>query len=321
MLGTFLLLIAGLAAVVIGADALVEGSSSIARKAGVSEFIIGLTIVGMGTSAPELVVSLVSSIEGRGAMAVGNVVGSNIFNTLLILGITALIMPIGISRNNQRQDMPMNIFTVLLFTLLSFKHAFFGTRFDGLSHVDGMILLAAFAAYMWRRIRTERISEEITAAPADSNDRPTWLSIVMILVSLAALVFGGDICVKSAAKIAEGFGLSERFISITLLAGGTSLPELATCVAAAAKKKGQLALGNIIGSNIFNLLLIMGTAAAIRPLSFSGISLVDMGALLVSAGLLYMCCFTPKKNTISRTDGILLLLAYVAYMSYIAINH
>lgn len=312
-----ILLVAGLALVVLGADWLVDGASSIARRAGLSEFVIGLTVVGMGTSAPEMVVSLLGALEGNGDIAVGNVLGSNIFNTLLILGITGVILPIGITRSNIRRDIPVNLSITLLLLLLGMESTIFGTGTDGLSRFDGVILLVVFAAYIFISFRSGKEARE------EASDRKTlkpWVSALMVLGGLAALVAGGRLFVNNATGIAAEFGLSDKFIAITILAGGTSLPELATCVAAAVKKKGQLALGNIIGSNIFNILLILGTASVISPVSLRGINLIDLGTLLVSALALVTCIFVGKKNELDRLDGSLFLLIWAAYMAYLIIN-
>ena len=309
MILQILLLLAGLALVVFGADWLVDGASSIARRFGLSEFVIGLTIVGMGTSAPEMVVSFIGAIQGNADISLGNVVGSNIFNTLLILGATALILPIGITRENIRRDIPINLLVTVLFV---------GMLSSGLSRWEGGVLLALFAWYMWDSFRKGAQAGE---QPADgSTPRKVWVSILMIVGGLCALVFGGRFFVNSATYIARALNVSDKFIAITILAGGTSLPELATCVAAAIKKKGQLALGNIIGSNIFNILLILGGSALITPLSENGITYVDMAALLVSALALLAACFIGKKNQLDRLDGVLFLLLFAAYMTYLIIK-
>lgn len=312
-----ILLLAGLALVVFGADWLVDGASSVARRAGLSEFIIGLTIVGMGTSAPEMVVSVLGALEGNGDIAVGNVVGSNIFNTLLILGLTAVILPIGITATNRKRDIPVNIAVTLLLVLLGLERTIFGVGTDGLSRLDGAVLLLLFVVYMFISFRS---GKDEKPEPDGQKSQKLWLSILMILCGLAALVIGGNLFVDNATGIASALGISDKFIAVTILAGGTSLPELATCVAAAAKKKGQLALGNIIGSNIFNIMLILGTSAVIAPVSFQSINLIDMGALLVSAIALATSLVVGKKNQLDRLDGALFLLIWAAYMAYLIIN-
>lgn len=317
MLVQILLLLLGLALVVFGADYLVEGASAVARRFGLSEFVIGLTIVGMGTSAPEMVVSFIGAFEGNADISVGNVIGSNIFNTLLILGLTALILPMAITPENRRKDIPMNIFTVALLVLLGFKSTLFGIGADGLSRWDGGILLLVFVLYIWQAFSSGKPQEQ---KADDAPPMKIWLALLMILGGLAGLVFGGKLFVDSATGIARALGVSDKFIAITILAGGTSMPELATCVAAAVKKKGQLALGNIIGSNIFNVLLILGGSALIHPLSFAGISMIDLGVLLLSALVVLSSCFVGKKNMLDRLDGVIFLLIWVAYMAWLIVN-
>ena len=313
-----ILLAVGLALVVLGADALVEGASSVARRLHMGEFIIGLTIVGMGTSAPEMVVSLIGALQGKGDVAVGNVVGSNIFNTLLILGITAMILPTEITRTNRRKDIPMNIFITVLFMLLGLGFTLFGHGVDGLSRLDGAILLTAFIVYMWQSVREDR--KNATEVAVVKDEKPVLLAVIMVLGGLAALVFGGRLFVNNAVSIAAALGVSDKFIAITVLAGGTSLPELATCVAAAVKKKGQLALGNIIGSNIFNILLILGGSALINPIVFKDINMVDMGVLLLSALALAASIVIGKKNKLDRVDGAVFFLIWAAYMTYLILT-
>ena len=312
-----ILLLAGLALVVFGADYLVEGASSVARRFGLSEFVIGLTIVGMGTSAPEMVVSFIGASEGNADIALGNVVGSNIFNTLLILGITAVLLPIGITPSNKKRDIPVNIFITVLLILLGLEATLFGFGSDGLSRIDGGIMIAFFIAYMVLSFRQKQ------AEPQEADEvkqRNIWLSLLMIAGGLIGLVFGGQLFVDSATAIAKALNVSDKFIAITILAGGTSLPELATCVAAAVKKKGQLALGNIIGSNVFNILLILGGSALIHPLSFASITYVDLAALLVSALALLTSCYIGRKNEIDRLDGALFLVLWAAYFTYLFIQ-
>lgn len=316
MIVQIILLLTGLALVVFGADYLVEGASSIARKFKLSEFVIGLTIVGMGTSAPEMVVSFIGAVQGNADISIGNVIGSNIFNTLLILGITALILPMPITQGNRKKDIPVNIFITVLLIILGLETTLFGFGSDGLSRVDGAILMALFIGYMILSFRqNEPVQEEENSKPV----KP-WLAVLMVIGGLAALVFGGNLFVDSATYIARALGVSDKFIAITILAGGTSLPELATCVAAAVKKKGQLALGNIIGSNVFNILLILGGSALIHPLSFAGISYVDLGILLVSALALLTACWMGKRNQIDRLDGSMFLILWAAYMAYLIVN-
>ncbi len=318
MLIECLLLIVGLALVVLGADFLVDGASSIAKRFGVSDFVIGLTIVGMGTSAPEMVVSFIGALHGNGDIAIGNVIGSNIFNVFMILGATALILPMDITPMNRKKDVPLNIVITLIFIALGMSRTLFGIGDDVLGRIDGAILLVLFAAYIYMCFRFD------TANQTESNEnekviKPT-LAAVLIVAGLAGLVFGGRMFVNSATSIAKMLNVSDKLIAITILAGGTSMPELVTCIVAAFKKKGQLALGNILGSNVFNILLILGGSALLHPLSMAGMSYVDLGALLLSSLVIWASIHTNKKNQLDRADGLLLLLLEAAYMTFLIIK-
>ena len=322
MLINIAILFAGLLLVVFGADFLVDGASAIARRLHVSEFVIGLTIVGFGTSCPELVVSLTGAIGGHSDISAGNVIGSNIFNTLLILGLTALIMPIGITRENRRRDIPVTLLVTILFAVCGMSKTLFAIgEYDGLSRIEGIVFLLLFAVYIYSCFRNDNKSAETNSGDSNSPaERSVGIAILLTLGGLAGLVLGGHWFVNSAVKIAEALGVSDKFIAITLLAGGTSLPELATCVVAAAKKKGQLALGNILGSNIFNILLILGCASVVTPLHFSGINLVDIIALLSSMVLLTLTSYTFEKNRIDRFEGAVFLAAFIAYYVWLFVN-
>lgn len=312
------ILIAGLLLILLGANYLVDGSSSIARRFGLSEFVIGLTIVGIGTSTPEMVVSFLSAFQGKADMAIGNIVGSNIFNTMLILGVTALIAPLTITRSNLKRDIPLNIGVTVLLILLGMSGTIFRTGTDMLSRVDGIILLAVFAWYMWTSFRND--SADSSEESEESKTYSIGVSALMIAGGLAALVFGGRLFVNAATEIAKGFGVSDKFIAVTVLAAGTSMPELATSVVAAFKGKGQLALGNILGSNISNILLILGGSALIHPLSFTGMTVVDLGAVLAGALFILASAYTFKKKKLDRVEGSILVLMEVAYMWYLIAN-
>lgn len=318
MLIECLLLIVGLALVVLGADFLVDGASSIAKRFGVSDFVIGLTIVGMGTSAPELVVSFIGALQGNGDIAIGNVVGSNIFNVFMILGATALILPMDITPMNRKKDIPLNIAITLIFIALGMSHTLFGIGDDVLGRLDGAILLVLFAAYIYMCFRSDTTNQ--TEATENEKVIKPALAAVLIVAGLAGLVFGGRMFVNSATSIAKMLNVSDKLIAITILAGGTSMPELVTCIVAAFKKKGQLALGNILGSNVFNILLILGGSALIHPLSMAGMSYVDLGALLLSALVIWASIHTNKKNQLDRADGLLLLILEAAYMTFLIIK-
>ena len=302
-----LLLLVGLGLVVLGADWLVNGASSIARRAGISEFVIGLTIVGFGTSCPELVVSLSGAIEGNSDISVGNVVGSNIFNVLFILGLTAMVLPVGMTDKNRRIDIPITLGVTILLGILGITGSMSG---PGISRWEGVLMLLVFSAYLFYCFKSDSKDEFSETQQATLS---ITKSIALTLTGLAGLIFGGDLFVDSATALARQIGVSDKFIAVTILAGGTSLPELATSLVAAIKGKEQLALGNILGSNVFNAMLILGLSSVITPLSFASMTIVDIITLVLSAVLLLIWAYTGRKNRIDRREGAAMLLCYVAY--------
>ena len=302
-----LLLLVGLGLVVLGADWLVNGASSIARRAGISEFVIGLTIVGFGTSCPELVVSLSGAIEGNSDISVGNVVGSNIFNVLFILGLTAMVLPVGMTDKNRRIDIPITLGVTILLVILGITGSMSGPV---ISRWEGVLMLLVFSAYLFYCFKSDSKDEFSETQQATLS---ITKSIALTLTGLAGLIFGGDLFVDSATALARQIGVSDKFIAVTILAGGTSLPELATSLVAATKGKEQLALGNILGSNVFNAMMILGLSSVITPLSFASMTIVDIITLVLSAVLLLIWAYTGRKNRIDRREGAAMLLCYVAY--------
>ena len=314
-----LLLAAGLVLILLGANWLVDGSTSIARKTGMSEFVIGLTIVGIGTSTPEMVVSFLSAFQGKSEMALGNVIGSNIFNILMILGVTTLISPITMSRNNRVKDIPLNIIVTGALMLIWLLHSVLGVGENEISRFEGALMLAAFAAYLWMMFRSGSNSTEETSEQ-ETKAYSTWISLLMILTGLACLVGGGKLFVNSATNIAQALNLSEKFIAITIMAAGTSLPELATCIVAARKGRNQMALGNVLGSNIANILMIVGGAAVISPLSLHAISAIDLIVMMLAGLVLLVSAYTIKKDRIDRREGVIFILIEVLYMIWLFIK-
>ncbi len=302
-----LLLLVGLGLVVLGADWLVNGASSIARRTGISEFVIGLTIVGFGTSCPELVVSLTGAIEGNSDISVGNVVGSNIFNVLFILGLTAMVLPVGMTDKNRRIDIPITLGVTILLIILGITGSMSGPV---ISRWEGVLMLLVFSAYLFYCFKSDSKDEFSETQQATLS---ITKSIALTLTGLAGLIFGGDLFVDSATALARQIGVSDKFIAVTILAGGTSLPELATSLVAAIKGKEQLALGNILGSNVFNAMMILGLSSVITPLSFASMTIVDIITLVLSAVLLLIWAYTGRKNRIDRREGAAMLLCYVAY--------
>lgn len=323
---TYILLIAGLAMLLLGADKLVDASVAIAKRAKLSDFVIGVTIVGMGTSAPELFVSVSSAITGHGDIALGNVLGSNICNSLLILGTTALILPFGITRSNLRRDIPFGIFLSFLLMLLCSDSVFPHIDENEVGRLDGFFLIAVFAAYIGYTFFTSKHSTESTetaeSEPSKSlfAGRPLWFMIAGAVVSLAVLLTGGNLFLSSAVDIAHQLGMSERTISITIVALGTSLPELVTCIIAARKGNPQLALGNVLGSNVFNVMMILGISSLISPIVLTDISMLDFGVLILSAVLTFIFAFTLKRHVIDRAEGALLLILYLLYTTYLLLT-
>ena len=307
----YIILIIALVAVVLGADNLVSGSAAIARRFGISDFVIGAVIVGIGTSFPELIVSSIGAFKGNIDVAIGNVVGSNIFNTLGILGITAIIYPVAVKRENIRFELPYCILVSLLVTLLAFN--LFNGESVSIGRFDGAILLLFFAAFICISfIRNRKSSTESNTNEQKSQSLAK--SLLRTVCGLAVLIIGCDFFVDSAVSIATQWGVNEAFISITLIACGTSLPEMAASVAAAAKRNTDLALGNVVGSNIFNVTFILGVSSQITTLAGGGITIVDYSVMIGSAILLLLISLNKR---ISRAEGLLLFTAFVAYNVYL----
>lgn len=309
MLLSIVLLLVGLGLVVYGSDILVDGASSVARKIGISEFVIGIIIVGFGTSCPELVVSVTGAIDGNSAVSLGNVTGSNIFNILMILGLTAIFSPIAITKDNKTKDIPILLCITIFFCLIVLK----GT----INRLDAALFLAIFAIYLLYNFKAGKSEAAAIEEEVVEKNYSTFLSILMIVGGLAGLIFGGKLFVNNAVTLAHALGASDKFIAVTILAVGTSLPELMTCVVAAAKKKGQLALGNIVGSNVFNILLILGISGLIHPLDTSSFNYVDMGTIVASVLALFIFANASKKSQLSKPAGISFLLMEVVYMIYL----
>ena len=308
-----LLLLVGLGLILAGANFLTDGSAAVAQRLRVPEFIIGLTIVAVGTSTPELVVSVLSALAGKSDVAIGNVVGSNIFNVFVILGICALIRPLPLTRSNIRRDIPIGMaVSLLLFVLASDALLHLGPT-DRLGRGDGILMLILYIALMWYTIRAAGRTEE---APAEGAKAPmaAWLAAVMIVGGLAGLIFGGELFLDSATALARRLGISESVIAITLVAGGTSLPELASSVVSLIKGKADMALGNVIGSNIANILLILGLSATINPLTMGGITTTDLAVVILTSLLLFLTAFTFRRKAVDRWEGVIFLVIYALYI-------
>lgn len=311
----YIILIVSLAGIVLGADNLVAGSVSIARKFKVSDFVIGAAIIGVGTSAPEMMVSFLGALGGNADVAIGNVVGSNIFNVLGILGITAIFFPVSFDRQNLRFEIPVCIGMSGLLILLAFN--FFNNPEQCIGRADGLLLLAAFAVFMWMSFhRDGKMKPAVTAQEEKKEEKtdPIWLAVIKVIGGLAVLVISCDFFVDNAVLIAKSFGVNDAFISLTLIACGTSLPELAASIAAALKKNTSMALGNIVGSNIFNIALILGLCSQVTPLTSAGITIIDYIVMISAVVILYLF---GKNCKIERWEGCLLFLGYIAYTWYL----
>ncbi len=305
----YVILIISLLAIVFGADRFVDGSVGIARRLKISDFVIGAVVVGFGTSFPELLVSLKGVIAGNADVAVGNVIGSNIFNVLGILGLTALLFPIATTRENIRRDAPFCFGVSLLLILLAFD--FFTKGETLISRLDGVVLLAVFSFFLWITLRKGNQDSSGGTEVKLSHEKPLWYNVIVAIIGLSVLILGCHFFVEKAVVVARNFGVSDAYISITLIACGTSLPELAASVAAALKKNTQMALGNVIGSNIFNITLILGASSLIRPLHSPDIVLTDY--LVMTGAALILMIFATTKVRISRLEGLLMVVAFVAY--------
>ena len=306
----WIILLAGFAMITIGATWLTNGSAAVAHRLKISEFIIGMTIVAVGTSLPEMTVSIASTFAGSSDMAIGNIVGSNIFNTLFILGVCALIKPVSFTRNNLRVD----IWLCLAASVALLAMIWGGT----LSRIEGIILTLCYVGIILLSIKLGKSELEASGEAEDAPESTSWTkSLLMIAVGLASLIFGADITLDSAISIARNFGISERVIGITLLAGGTSLPELAASIAAISKGHGALALGNVIGSNIANILFILGTCSVISPLAMGAITPIDLYTMVGAVVLLAISAKMFGHRVITRMEAVVFLAAYVAYILYL----
>ena len=318
MVFDIIFIVLGVWLVLTGADKLTDGASALARRMKMPEIIIGLTIVAAGTSAPELFVSLVSALKGTADLAVGNVVGSNIMNTMLIVGCAAVVAPMTISKSTVRKDIPFTVGASVLMLLLAFD--------SYLGRLDGIILLLGFAAFMtYTLLQVRKTGASNQPEPSSqpepsgqSGEKSVWVNVGWVVFGLVALVLGSNIFVDHASDLALALGISEGVVGLTVVAGGTSLPELATSVVAARKGQSAMAIGNVIGSNVFNILLILGLTATISPLAIEGVTSLDMGVMLVSAVLVWLFSFTRYK--VERWEGAVLVIGYLAYLAWLLHN-
>ncbi|MBO7300953.1 MAG: calcium/sodium antiporter [Tidjanibacter sp.] len=304
----------------LGANFLTDGASAIAKRLKVSEFLIGATIVAVGTSTPEFVVSVMSAIGGQSDVSIGNVVGSNIFNIYAILGITTIISPLVLTHKNIRRDIPLCLITTLLLCILALDSTLWGAESNILGRGDGILLIVLYGLFLWFMIRSGK--QEASPSPEQptteqAKSTPLWLSIVMVIGGLGGLVWGSDLFLDGSIILARKVGLSEAVIGIVLVAAGTSLPEFFASFISALKGNTEIALGNILGSNIANILLILGTSATITPLRLGGITPVDMAIMLSAVLMILFAAFTLRSKRIDRIEGLLFFAIYVTYTIYL----
>ena len=309
MLLNIIWMIAGIALVLWGADRLTDGAVAIAERMHISQMVIGLTIVAMGTSMPEFFVSFMSALKDTPDMAVGNVVGSNIFNTLLIVGCAALVTPIMILPATVKKDIPFAMVASVALLLMCL---------DGnISRIDAMVLLGLFVVFMYITLKGAKENEQSMQQTSAKGGKP-FMSVVWIFVGLVCLVFGSNLFVEAATVIARQLGVSDAVIGLTIIAGGTSFPELATSVVSARKGQSGIAIGNVLGSNVFNILLILGITGVMSPMTLQGITTVDLTMLVVSMVMLWLFSFT--KYTLARWEGAVLTIVFIGYISYLVMG-
>lgn len=314
----------GLVAIIKGADWLTDGAASIAHRFGIPTIVVGLTIVAVGSSMPEFVVSVVSAFKGNVDMALGNVVGSNIFNILGIVGITALVMPITIDRRNMKYDVPFVVLSSLFIAITAFDSFFDATNpvNDSISRSDGLLMLCTFAVFMSYTMSIAKNDQDKAPEASDNEHKesPLWKNILFVLIGLVLLVAGGDGLVEGASGIARWIGISESVIALTIVSAGTSAPELAASVMAAKKGDTAMALGNVVGSVVFNVFFVLGTSAVIVPLGIGGVTATDILVLLGASVLLWiLTAFGQKQLIITRTEGAIMVIVAIAYYTYLVI--
>ena len=313
--GALILLVIGFVFLIKGADFFVEGASAVAKKLHVPALVIGMTIVAMGTSLPELSVSVTASIAGSNQLAIGNVVGSNIFNLMVVLGSCALFSVLEVSDDTIKKDLPFSIICTVALMVM-------GLIGNSVGHIDGAIFLVLFILFLASMLRAAKKSRTTAAAIAEEDneivDIPTWLCIVYIIGGAVAIKYGGDWVVDSCTTLALKFGMSETLVGLTIVALGTSLPELVTSIVAAKKNELDMAIGNVVGSNIFNILLILGVAGAISPMTFLTVNAIDTLILVVFSVIVGLMCL--KKKNLNKANGIVMLLLYAVYLGYIILR-
>lgn len=310
-------LIGGLLLILWGANALTDGAASIAARFNISNLVIGLTIVAFGTSAPEFFISFISSLNGNTDLAIGNVVGSNLFNTLAIVGCTAMITPIPVGKGTLGKEIPLCILASAILFVCANDILFDNADANIISRTDGLVLLGFLAIFIGYTFAIARNNSNTKENEEAINKLPSWKSILFILLGLSALIGGGKLFVDGASGIARALGVAESVIGLTLVAGGTSLPELATSISAALKKNPGIAIGNVIGSNLFNIFAVLGCSATVKELPVGGITNFDFMVLITAGILMWIAGFFFGKRTITRAEGAFMVVCFIAYTTYL----
>mgnify|MGYP000436370321 CR=1 FL=1 len=316
---TYILFVVGFYILIKGADLLVEGSTSIARKLNISNIVIGLTIVSFGTSLPEFIINLLASINGNSEIAIGNVLGSNIANILLILGVSAVIYPITARKNTVLKEIPFSLLAIVVLGLMANDMIIDGDSVSSLSRIDGFVLIAFLIIFIYYIFGITKSTDDIIDSErVDVHSYPK--AIIYILLGLAGLMFGGQWIVGGAVEIAESFNISQSLIGLTIIAIGTSLPELATSAVAAYKKQSDIAIGNVVGSNIFNIFWILGSSSIINPLPFNSSSNIDIAMTIFASLILFAIMFIGRRRVINRSEGAFMVVIYISYIVFLVIT-
>jgi cation:H+ antiporter len=315
----YILLVTGFILLIKGADLLVDGASSVGRKLNISDLVIGLTVVAFGTSSPELFVNIFASIRGNTDIAIGNVLGSNIVNIFLILGISAVICPLAVGKGTVWKEIPLSLLAALLLGVMANDRLIDKSKISALTRIDGLVFLAFFIIFLYYTFGIAKRIEGIDCH-VPQKQYSLLISLLFVIAGLIGLGIGGSWIVNAAVHIASRFGVSQSLIGLTIVAVGTSLPELATSAVAAYKKNAEIAVGNIVGSNIFNIFFVLGISSIIKPLPFNPDNNIDIGAVIIASLLLFLWMFTGKKRSLDRWEGIVFLILYIGYITFLVFN-
>jgi len=317
---TYVLLVLGFVLLIKGADFLVDGASSLGRRFNVSDLVIGLTVVAFGTSSPELFVNIIASINGNTGIAIGNVLGSNIANIFLILGVASVVYPLSVTKGTIWKEIPFSLLAAILLGVLANDRLIDSDTSSAITRIDGIVFLSFFVIFMYYSFSIANRINGIEEHTPSKQYGPVW-SVFLVVLGLLGLGLGGEWIVKGAVHMALSLGISESMVGLTIVAIGTSLPELATSAVAAGKKNVEIAVGNVVGSNIFNIFFVLGISSVIKPLPFESRNNVDIGVVILASLLLFICMFIGKKRSLDRWEGIAFLILYASYLTFLIIQH